>query len=65
MEKQDREMSALQRIHYLHIHYLYAYITYTHTLPRRVCAAQRDRDFEAPDLFRTGYPFQRRFLDGK
>ena len=23
---------------------------YTHTLPIRVCAAQRDRDFEAPDL---------------
>ena len=37
---------------------------YSHTLPIRVCAAQRGRDFEAPDLergtlseafFRTGY----------
>ena len=25
---------------------------YSHTLPIRVCAAQRDRDFEAPDLER-------------
>ena len=25
---------------------------YSHTLPRRVCAAQRGRDFEAPDLER-------------
>ena len=23
---------------------------YSHTLPKRVCAAQRGRDFEAPDL---------------
>ena len=37
---------------------------YSHTLPIQVCAAQRGRDFEAPDLergtlseafFRTGY----------
>ena len=33
---------------------------YSHTLPIRVCAAQRGRDLEAPDLergihFRTGY----------
>ena len=30
---------------------------YSHTLylPIRVCAAQRSRDFEAPDQFRTGY----------
>ena len=34
---------------------------YSHTLPIRVCAAQRGRDFEAPDL--TGYSFQRRFLE--
>ena len=25
---------------------------YSHTLPIRVCAAQRGRDFEAPDLAR-------------
>ena len=25
---------------------------YSHTLPIRVCAAQRSRDFEAPDLER-------------
>ena len=25
---------------------------YLHTLPKRVCAAQRGRDFEAPDLER-------------
>ena len=25
---------------------------YSHTLPIRVCAAQRGRDFEAPDLER-------------
>ena len=25
---------------------------YSHTLPIRVCAAQRDRDFEAPGLER-------------
>ena len=25
---------------------------YTQTLPKRVCAAQRGRDFEAPDLER-------------
>ena len=25
---------------------------YSHTLPLRVCAVQRDRDFEAPDLER-------------
>ena len=25
---------------------------YTHTLPKRVCAGQRGRDFEAPDLER-------------
>ena len=25
---------------------------YSHTLPKRVCAAQRDRDFEAPDIER-------------
>ena len=35
---------------------------YSHTLPMRVCAAQRGRDFEAPDLER-GYPFQRHFLE--
>ena len=35
---------------------------YSHTLPIRVCAAQRGSDFEAAD-FRTGYPFQRRFLE--
>ena len=33
---------------------------YSHTLPTRVYAAQRGRDFEA---LRTGYPFQRRFLE--
>ena len=26
---------------------------YSHTLPIRVCAAQRGRDFEAPDLERS------------
>ena len=26
---------------------------YSHTLPIRVCAAQRGRDFEAPDLERV------------
>ena len=26
---------------------------HSHTLPIRVCAAQRDRDFEAPDLERS------------
>ena len=35
---------------------------YSHTLPIRVCAAQRGRDFEGPDLER-GYPFQRCFLE--
>ena len=35
---------------------------YSHTLPIRVCAARRGRDFEAPDLER-GYPFQGRFLE--
>ena len=30
---------------------------YSHTLPMRVCAAQRGRDFEAPDLER-GIPFR-------
>ena len=30
---------------------------YSHTLPIRVCAAQRGREF------RTGYPFHRRFLE--
>ena len=30
---------------------------YSHTLPIRVCAAQRGRDFEAPDLER-GIPFR-------
>ena len=35
---------------------------YSHTLPIRVCAAQRGRDFEAPDLER-GIHFQRRFLE--
>ena len=30
---------------------------YSHTLPKRVCAAHRGRDF------RTGYLFQRRFLE--
>ena len=34
---------------------------YSHTLPIRVCAAQRGRDFKAPDLergihFRGGLP---------
>ena len=33
---------------------------YSHALPTRVCSAQRGRDFEA---LRTGYPFQRRFLE--
>ena len=28
---------------------------YSHTLPIRVCAAQRGRDFEAPDLERGIY----------
>ena len=27
-------------------------VGYSHTLPIRVCAAQRGRDFEAPDLER-------------
>ena len=41
---------------------------YSHTLAIRVCAAQRGRDFEAPwapggSWLRTGYPFQRRFLE--
>ena len=31
---------------------------YSHTLPIRVCAAQRGRDFEAPDLER-GIHFRR------
>ena len=36
-------------------------VGYSHTLPIRVCAAQRGRDFEAPDLergihFRGGLP---------
>ena len=35
---------------------------YSHTLPIRVCAAQRGRDFEAPNLER-GISFQRRFLE--
>ena len=35
---------------------------YSQTLPIWVCAAQRGRDFEAPDLER-GYPFQGRFLE--
>ena len=35
---------------------------YSHTLPIQVCAAQRSRDFEAPDLKR-GIQFQRRFLE--
>ena len=35
--------------------------THTHTLPIRVCASQRGRDYEAPDLergihFRGGLP---------
>ena len=34
---------------------------YSHTLPIRVCAAQRGCDFEAPDLM--GYPFQRHFQE--
>ena len=33
---------------------------YSHTLPIRVCAAQRGRDFEAPDLER-GIHFRRVF----
>ena len=36
---------------------------YSHTLPIRLCAAQRGRDFEAPDFNRTGYPFQMCFLE--
>ena len=36
---------------------------YSHTLPIRVCATQRGRDFEAPDLERGNYPFQRHFLE--
>ena len=39
---------------------------HSHTLPTRVCAAQRGRDFEAPDLergIRTRYPFQKHFLE--
>ena len=37
---------------------------YSHTLPIRVCAAPRGRDFEAPDLERgIHFDFQRRFLD--
>ena len=36
---------------------------YSHTLPIRVWAAQRGRDFEAPDLEWGQYPFQRRFLE--
>ena len=35
---------------------------YSHTLPIRICAAQRGRDFEAPDLER-GTPFHTRFLE--
>ena len=33
-------------------HYHGARGGYSHTLPIRVCAAQRGRDFEAPDLDR-------------
>ena len=36
---------------------------YTHTLPIRVCAAQRGRDFEAPDLER-GIHFRGVFWNG-
>ena len=35
---------------------------YSHTLPIRVCAAQRGRDFEAPDLER-GIHFRGFFLE--
>ena len=36
---------------------------YSHTLPMRVCAAQRGRDFEAPDLER-GIHFRGVFKNG-
>ena len=36
---------------------------YSHTLPIRVCAAQRGREFEAPDLERGIHSFQRHFLE--
>ena len=36
---------------------------YSHTLPIRVCAAQRGRDFETPDLERGIHSFQRHFLE--
>ena len=36
---------------------------YSHTLPIRVCAAQRGRDFEAPDLER-GIHFRGVFWNG-
>ena len=36
---------------------------YSHTLPIRVCAAQRGRDFEAPGLER-GIHFRRGFQNG-
>ena len=36
---------------------------YSHTLPIRVCAAQRGRDFEAPDLER-GIHFRGAFQNG-
>ena len=36
---------------------------YSHTLPIRVCAAQRGRDFEAPDLER-GIHFRGVFKKG-
>ena len=37
--------------------------SYSHTLPIRVCAAQRGRDFEASDLERGIHFRQRRFLE--
>ena len=36
---------------------------YAHTLPIRVCAAQRGRDFEAPDLVR-GIHFRGVYYNG-
>ena len=41
---------------FLHGNFFYMYMNlgggYSHTLPIRVCAAQRDRDFEVSDLER-------------
>ena len=37
---------------YINCRYIWVRGGYSHTLPIQVCAAQRGRDFEAPDLER-------------